>query len=277
MADNSQILANVGTANRPTIVRNTILNVHPAYEIELIVKGAGDDPKTVEVIKTFLPENFSMQFGSSWDTPYDKSFAEQLAAKGMNKLSGLTEAITNITGAANRSKFMTAMVWKSGQPLSLSFPFVFAATSNTEKDVLDKFRFLSKLVTPKETESGLLKSPGPTIAGQLRTLEGITIECRVGNFIYLDNVIVESVDSNIDFILDKNGKPMYMTINIAIKTFYTLTKSDIDDMLDRPQLTANGVVVSAKKKKSTPTLVDSSKVAAEVDTGNLFLYTGNTG
>jgi hypothetical protein len=218
-----------------------------------------------------------MQFGSTWDTPYDKSFSEQLAAKGFNKLAGLTEAVTNITGAANRSKFMTAMVWKSGQPLSLSFPFVFAATSNTEKDVLDKFRFLSKLVTPQETESGLLKSPGPTIADQLRALEGINIQCRVGNFIYLDNVVIESVDSNIDFILDKNGKPMYMTLNVAIKTFYTLTKTDIDDMLDRPQLTANGVVVKAKKKTKTktPTLVDSYKI--QEDQGNIGIYTGNTG
>lgn len=230
-------LANVGSAQRPQSVYNTSLKVHPAYEVELTVRNSPTSGR-VEVIKTFLPESIGIQLGSSWENPYDKSFGDMLGGKE----GQAANAAADIAGAPNRSKWMTAMVWKNGQPLQISLPFVFAANENTETDVLSKFRFLSKLVSPDELGAGnSLRSPGPTIAGQVIDSASVQISCRIGNFLFLDNVVVESVDANIDFILDENGKPMYMTFNVTVKTFYSVTKEDIDKMLGDSRLVANGV------------------------------------
>jgi hypothetical protein len=279
---------NIGNAKAPNVISRSSLEVDPAYEVELTVYNltpayfgiipdmgktgflASLQSKTIQ-IKTFLPQNFSLAFGSNYETPLSKSMSSHLAespgaqgdSAGAKKRQTAAKGLAiaeNLGGAPNQAKAASAQVWKSGGPLSLSIPFVFAAATNTEKDVLSKFRILTKLAAPHEA-LGMLFSPGPSVLGVAANSISDTfgegknafhITCKLGKFMYLDNVVVKNVDANIDFINDVNGKPMYMTFNVAIETFFTVTKQDIDDMLDHPSLGGNGVKTDSVE--STPVL-----------------------
>jgi hypothetical protein len=291
-------IRDIGVAT-PPVNYDSSLKVHPAYEVELIITGAnagyfgvgGGDTIT---IKTFAPQSFSMQFGSTWDTPFEKTAGEAFSAFGKKagSIGNFADLSNALAGTPNRSKYQTAMVWKNGQPLHLSFPFVFAAVTNTQEDVTEKFRLMSKLVTPAEMEGGLLISPGPSAAGQgignflsnpgaeAVKSANFNIACRVGQFIYLDCVVVDSVDANIDFILDIQGKPMYMVFNVSIKTFYNITKQDIDKMMDHPKLYSQGVRASDASiaaSESANTIRKFDRERAENDSSSYFVDRPNRG
>jgi hypothetical protein len=57
------------------------------------------------------------------------------------------------------------------------------------------------------------------------------INLRVGKYLYLRNVVITSVSSDVDSLFDVNGIPIAMTIAVEICSFYScFTAEDIDLM-----------------------------------------------
>ncbi len=274
IGDVAGVIFNLDKANRPLPSvdnKGQLEGTHESYIVKLIISGAKGDVfgATDFVISAYLPENYSLQFGSSWATPLDKTIGEAIAGippangkgtgskivNGVRKVAPILNIATMIAGGANRFKLQTAHIWQNGQPLSLSIPFHFAANTNTYDDVIRHFRTLSMLASPTEA-FGILYPPGPTLLGAAETLikanlgeikgtsafdglkglEGTKISIQLGQFAYIEPIIIESVDSTIDTINDEDGKPMFMAINVNIKSYYTMSANDIDKMINHPIL-----------------------------------------
>jgi hypothetical protein len=89
---------------------------------------------------------------------------------------------------------------------------------------------LLKLAAPSEILGGLmLLAPGPSIIS--KGLAGRKISLYIGTYIYMDNVVVKSVGSDIQTICGADGIPHSMTINVEFESFYAgTTTNDLEKM-----------------------------------------------
>lgn len=240
--------SNLGTATRPTSAAQSYGSVVLGEQYQLVLHVRGDqtldsDNKKIFPIVAALPERYNINFSSNWSAPFANTDAVSFVADkavGNRKVLGysLKDAITygtnllsKATGVSTRLKSQSIQIWEGSSPLQFSVDLVFHARTNTETDVRDKHMALLKLAAPSEHGPGgqVLMQPGPIIADQVWDQNSRKISLQVGTYLYLDNVIISSVGSDIETLCDEKGIPIAMTINIEITSFFTsFTAQDIE-------------------------------------------------
>lgn len=182
-------------------------------EMYKIVLEGGDGFR----IETNLPQNFSMTLASLWEDPYNKP-ADSAPAGGNSVGDG--GPTTGDGGSSTKLADLGKLVWQAGSHMEWNIPFMFRATENTEEEVVIIMRDLLKLVAPG-MDGDRLVPPGSE--------EG-ELTLRIGRFLEIKPVIVDSVGEEFDTMFDADGNPIAVTINVSIKTLTTVTDEMIDEM-----------------------------------------------
>lgn len=133
-----------------------------------------------------LPETFSTNTSSDYDTPFTDGIAKMLS-----KLPGMSEEKAGLglrmMGAATSTQAMTMQVWQGSAPMEFSIPMTFVLNTDAETDILTPLRQLMSLTLPSSGgfnslsdlanldittggTGGFLVSPGP----KLKLKEGAT-------------------------------------------------------------------------------------------------------
>lgn len=241
--------SNVGTASRPTAAGNkgytSAPHIPPQYQLVLDVRGddtlTSDGQGKIFPIVGAVPQHYNISLSSQWDAPYANTNVFDKAAGGAAALaggrvgaginavrnSGAGGAIAGAFGVSTKLKSQTVQVWQGSSGLSFSFDLVFHAKTNSETDVRDKHIALLKLAAPSEGPGGILLAPGPTLVDQI--FEGRKITLAIGTYIFLDNIVIKSVGTDIESLCDEKGIPIAMTINVEIESLYSsFTVQDIE-------------------------------------------------
>lgn len=231
--------ANIGNANRPSeatvkageAYSNSIAGVPPNYQVILDVSGDETlkGSKSVFPLVANLPERYHIDFSSQWSSPFSKNYVQELA----NKAGPITGAIASIgqqvTGIQTRTRSQSVQTWESSSPLTFSIDMIFVAKTNTEADIKKKHLALLKLCAPSELSSGVLMQPGPVMLDVGTGAGGRKISMTLGNYLFLDNIIITAVSSDVSTLCDEQGIPMHMIINVGIASFYAcFTTNDLD-------------------------------------------------
>jgi hypothetical protein len=162
-----------------------------------------------------LPQNFSLNLGSNWDDPYNKPFVDE-ESSGLAGSGGETA----MGGAGTTSmQSLGGLSWQSGAHLEFNIPFVFRATHDASIEIVTKMKNLLQLVAPSMDGDRLVK-PGA---------DDTELTLKIGHFLEISPVIVDSINEEFDTMFDKDGNPIAVTINISIKTKFTVTDKDLDD------------------------------------------------
>lgn len=234
--------SNPGTAIRPSEASiaagaeyyRSIGGVHPNYQVVLDVEG---DPALAKdsafPIVSNLPERYHIEFSASWSSPFSKNYLGDAAdAIGGPMAGAALDIASKATGISTKLKSQSVQVWEQSSPLAFSIDLIFVAKTNTIKDVRDKHRALLKLAAPSEMGEGkgqVLVQPGPVIVNTSIGANTRKISMSIGNYLYLDNVVVNSVSSDVSTLCDEQGIPMHMVINVGVSSFYAcFTTQDID-------------------------------------------------
>jgi len=233
----SPLFLNVGTASQPTPSSKTLTGVVPHYQVSLDVRGdetVGSSGKKIFPIIANLPERFNMEFSSQWDAPIARASAGDIAsaATGGAVSAATINAGLSGSGVGKATRAQSFQVWESSSSMKFNIELVFRALTNSQTDVREKHIALLKLTAPSEGPGGILLPPGPNIREQI--IDGPTsriITMYLGRYLKLENVIIDSVSSDIACLFDKDGIPQSMTISIGVSSFYTsFTTTDIDRM-----------------------------------------------
>lgn len=245
----ANVVTNPGTAVQPPVkVRPVDAMTSLAsdmYTVELFVKDGGNldtatdsSGKPLFPLRANLDEKINVSMSSQWDSPFGRSSLGDLASKLFGgKVTG--EAIDVALGAAgfgSKLKAQSAQIWTGSSPMTFSFTMKFNAVNNTESEIRDRHMAMLQLCAPSEfIGSGslvVLRAPGPTIVGSaISPTNSRCINLRVGNYLYLRNVVVKNVSSDVDTLFDEHGIPIAMSIAVEIESFYScFTSEDIKSM-----------------------------------------------
>ena len=207
---------------KPVIVSQS--QASDIYSAELTVAG---DEGTFS-FRTQIPERFPIGLATTWDTPFNQPFSEALGGQYASRTEQLGRIVL---GQSSLNKWMSGAVWTSGSVLEVSgIPFVLQARTDAKKEVLEPFQKLLRLVAPLEDSNGMLKPPGPHLLGENTKYGGEVITFRIGKFFTMSPCIVESVQGDFDTQFDSNGYPISATVSVTVKSFWSVTRQDIQDM-----------------------------------------------
>lgn len=215
------------------------MGIAPEYLAILDVSGTEEESFTVT---TPLSENFSLRLGSQWVQPFNKSSQEieesiQRLGEKFNGAAGKRIRWGGVLGSAGmaasgirlKNQLLTAQMWESSDPMSLSIPFTLQANKSAKIDVMDKVAKLLKCVAPRVINGAMMAAPGPTLVGT--EFLGRKITLSIGKFLVLDNCIIRDVDAQLDSIIGEEGLPMKAVVNISVESFFgCFTTQDIDKM-----------------------------------------------
>lgn len=242
------VIANAGTAIPPEVTNAQKLysantqagGISPYYQIVLDVRGntsTDSSGKKVFPIVAALGDKFNMQMTSDWTTPLSSmgGMSEIAGNLGGSGVGSAVNALSQLAGIHNVNKYMSIKVWQGTSGVNFSFDLFFNAYTNPLNDVQAKHKALLKLIAPIDLGNGILGSPGPTPWDTIETLSGATaknrIDLYIGNFIVLQNVIINSVSADIDCLFADRGIPIAASINIGVSTMFdNFTDKDIDSM-----------------------------------------------
>lgn len=226
------IISAIGSAVRPAA--NSLMNVDRKYKLLIDVRGdeALLQGRSVFPIEANLPERFHIEFSSNWTTPFANAGAGEMAA-GLTGNAAVGSAVDGIAGAAGvgtKLRSQNIQVWESSSPLTLNLDLIFYAQENTEREIKEKQVALLKLTAPT-TKVGdeVLIAPGPRLLGNTMTsdnVEGRRITLYIGDYMVLNDVIVKSVGTDIVTLMDDNGIPIAMSINLGVETWNACVTAD---------------------------------------------------
>lgn len=249
----ANFVTNVGTAIAPNVPSSSaVVDIDPKYSVELFVNDGGsiDSMRSLSGSRIFpmlanIDEKYSLNFSSTWESPFSRASAGDVASKLLGgKVSGEDiDRILNAAGIGSRLKIQSARVWTGSSPLSFDFTMKFNAIKDTEAEIRQRHMALLKLAAPSESigvgSARVLKAPGPTLAGGVLSDTSRRIDLRVGKYLYMKDVVVDNVASEIDCLCDANGIPISMSVAVQISSFYAcFTTEDIEAMFNngiRPQ------------------------------------------
>lgn len=236
-------ISNIGTAERPNgeggLASNqnyqVIIRVSDDAALTSAVSSTGE---TIFPIKANMPERFHLELQSNWNMPFDVGTAGEVAgdaagAVGLGGASGFIQRGTDMVlaagGVGNKIRGQMIQTWESTGALELNLDLIFYAHSNTRREIKDRHLALLKLVAPSAGAGGVLTAPGPNLARGIRA--GRRIDVQLGTYLYMQDVIVRSVGSDMVALLDDNGIPIAMSINIGISTWNAcITAEDLEEM-----------------------------------------------
>lgn len=236
---------NPNSARRPTAqqagaAHQAASGVHPNYQVIINVEG---DPAVMGnsefPIVANLPERYHIDFSSTWSSPFAKNYIQGAASAVLGPLGGgVVDLVSKATGISTKLKSESVQVWETSSPLSFSIDLIFVARTNSEKDIRAKHLALLKLAAPSEVAGmggQVLRQPGPVILNSGLAPGTRKISMGIGNYIFLDNIVVNSVSSDVSTLCDKDGIPQHMVINIGVSSFFAcFTTQDLDKAFKMP-------------------------------------------
>jgi len=207
--------------------------LNPNYQVHLRSKVGGE----IDIIG-FLPESLAINLSSNWDSIL-KSFIGSGQASGaggsiVDKGLEKSQQLMQIFGAKTAyTKLSTFPTWTGTEPLEFSIPFRFDAVNDTEQDVVKPWVSLLKAVCP--TEDGLtLRAPGPEVIIDEKTKLPVfkddkTLVLRIGTFIFIEGVIITSVNNTMFSKFDIKGRPIQAQADVTLRTTFSPTVQDIEN------------------------------------------------
>lgn len=236
-------ITDVGTAERPNGEGGLASN----QNYQVIIRVSDDEGLTAPIkstgesifpIKANLPERFHLELQSNWTMPFDIGTAGEIAgdaagAVGLGAAGGFIQRGTDMVlaagGVGNKIRGQMIQTWESTGALELNLDLIFYAQSNTRREIKDKHLALLKLVAPSAGPGGVLQAPGPVLISGLRS--GRRVDIQIGTYLLMQNVIVRSVGSDMVSLMDENGIPIAMSINIGISTWNAcISAEDLEEM-----------------------------------------------
>jgi hypothetical protein len=236
------VISGKGTASPPAATEYIASwGLHENYIVTLEVRG-DSNPEENFSVATSIDESFSISLGAQWDAPFANVLQE---AMGNGAVSSIAQQGMKAAGISVKSRATSAQVWQSSDPIGFQIPFTFIAQRDPKKEVQDKIQKLLKLVAPSLGGGGVkeilgekagnvlsavtLKAPGPTLINQ--AMDSKRIILKIGNFLRLDNCIIERVDVQFDSLFGSTGIPHKAKATVDIKSYFTcFTTTDIDSM-----------------------------------------------
>jgi hypothetical protein len=198
---------------------------NPNYQLTITPEGAPERAVTCQ-----LPEETRLRLQNQWE-PILNLF---------NGIAQKAQDAAAIGGLSANFKALTTKIWRHSEPLTFDFKLEFDAKDDVIKDVITPVTNLISMASP--TSSGLfLHAPGPTLTDGITGRNG-RISLRIGKFLYIDSVIINSLDIAFPSAFDNYGRPIAMDCEISLETWYTPDKDDIDSYFNLGQnnLVTNG-------------------------------------
>lgn len=239
----------VNTAVRPDASSreySTPGQLQPQYTVTLRVRGDASltsNGENIFPIVAALPERYNIEFSSQWGAPFSGTNVSDMISQGARFASGSetvgravkwgAEKVAGATGVSTKVRSQSVQIWENSSPLAFSLDLIFHAKTNSVTDVKDKHRALLKLAAPSQWGPGgeILIQPGPIIMDQVVNEKSRKISMQIGTYLFLDNVVIKGVGSDVETLCDEAGIPMSMSINIQVESFYqSFTTQDIDKM-----------------------------------------------
>lgn len=129
---------------------------NPNYMARIVyqTQETGNERDSTGVISLYLPENFQLNFSSSFDQPF---------AQGLVNMPGLQQA-AKMFGASLTSQSMSVQVWQGTTCPEFNLTFQLVAENDPQIDVVNPTIELAKLASPGlDKTTRLLTPPGPRI------------------------------------------------------------------------------------------------------------------
>lgn len=258
------------TASR-AISEITARNRNPNYMARIVYQEGeteeSQDQGASGVITLYLPENFQLNFSSSFDQPF---------AQGLVNMPGLSQA-TKFFGASLTSQSMSVQVWQGTSCPEFNLTFQLIAESDPVSEILDPIKRLSKLALPGVGPAKLLSPPGPRIdpavagaaagaiaaagvAGLAGAVAGAAtldfssvvgstksaasqvsssldslltnpknnVTLYIGRFLRFPSVVIQSVSQTYDTVFNAQGLPLKASVDVTFSTWYVPVKSDVN-------------------------------------------------
>lgn len=206
--------------------------IDPKYVVKLSVSGEGGEADEFE---TTMDETLSLNLGAQWAAPFENVLQEvsgALASRmgvGGKATAGAGVAMKAL-GLAGKNRLTSAQIWQSSDPMQITVPFTFIATTDPAREVRDRVRSLLKMVAPSEV-AGILHAPGPTLLSE--ATGGRTITLKIGTYFTLTPCIVDDVQVQFDNVIGEAGIPLKAKVNIQVKSWYScFTTTDIDSLFN---------------------------------------------
>lgn len=192
-------------------------------------------------IKASMPKQISLTLASNW-TPI----------AGNNTTGGLdsvTEAFGGFALTTNQNK--SILKWSGTSPLKLPLDLNFVANNRDEvkKKIYEPILALARLVLPQTNSMGIYTPPGPyptinigsgvkMLAGDvggaktLASIGGTRINVKIGDYMFLDNVIIERANITFPSILGNINKSEFLeTISNIDQSGAATVMSKVSDYL----------------------------------------------
>lgn len=149
-------------------------------------------------------------------------------------------------------------MWSGSSPIQITLPIEFNATNDAIEDVMKPIVRLLMLASPKVAPGGRFIPPGPTISNIVAFLTrlldeipndaplgiptardwvknavksnitpGENVSVFVGDFFYLDNVVITGVQPHFHPIMDIRGLPMKASCTVTFESYLTPTRGEI--------------------------------------------------
>lgn len=232
--------ANIGNGQKPDTVSQSIAGsvAGEHYMVQLNVTG---DSKIAQLnpgvfpLRANLPERWHLNFSSQWQSPFAKNYLSEAAGKiGGDKAQGVVDATSAVAGIPTRLKSQSVQVWESSSPMSFNLDLTFNAREDSDLEIRKRHKALLQLAAPSQ-KGEMLIQPGPIIADKVINKDNSrNISLQIGKYIFLDNVVITSVSSDVVTLCDVRGIPISMTINIEVQSFYScFTVEDIEAMFSK--------------------------------------------
>ena len=134
-----------------------------------------NQPDQERSVTAFLPESFSWNVTSDYDTPFVSGVdisSVPIAGNFISKIGGtgisgdgifsLLDA-TLLGSKRYTSQMLSMQVWQGSSPVDFSIPMHFLHEKNTETDVVSPLRTLMKMALPHQSNNFTLYPPGPKL------------------------------------------------------------------------------------------------------------------
>jgi len=112
-----------------------------AYSVRLIRRGSNSSDI---YLRASLPENFQIHASSEYGMPFE----------GTSLIPGFAHGLAQSFGYAVTTQASSIQIWQGTSPIEFDVPFIFLASSDADRDVMEPVRQLLRMVWPSASVPG---------------------------------------------------------------------------------------------------------------------------
>lgn len=192
------------------------------YKVFIKQAGGGE-------VEAYVPETFQLAVTSQFNQPFGQGVS--------NSTVGTAAKVA--VGQALVSQAMTAQIWEGTQPIEITLELEFVAEYDPQREVLKPIKDLLTMTMPSRGTGGFLAPPGPKYLDIINwkafePTKGDSaqkqISIKIGNFLFFNNVVIESVNSTFFSMMHETGIPLRATVAVTFKTLFVQIAEDIPNL-----------------------------------------------